>query len=974
MATLNPFAPPRNPFALSTGGRSSRASKGPFANIWDAPSSAPIGPKTFKDPFSKTGGVKAPRVSTGRSRNIGGVSTRSLTSAHLGRSPYKGGLYPSTRSSSTHSSSDPFHTLTGGGTSTKSNPFGSMAGKGYAPAATPPAPKKSSSPSGIEGFFSNLLGDAVSTARGIPTGFVKLGAPIFNSETQLLKAGFHGITGNETAALHDLGGIGKQAKNEWGNVKTMAKATANDWAPLLHGHYSQWAHNFYSHPLGPILDVGSLVTGGAGLAGRIARGASEAGALGRGAAAAADVGRTAKVLDKIGVRASEGSKIDRLGKFSKPQGMTYTHSNEKFPVKTDFKFTSGNPLTKAMQLKMHGALDKLPAHTSFLGSDARYMRGVVRKTAPRAVAAAQYDNKAVKLTDKQFGKGTAAEVYPHMLATAARRLLGPDKIKWFESVYKHAHDQFITHGIPHEGPLPGTSKAGKLSRSAPHRYILDQAKLPAKAAKDLYKHNPKLSFEEQLKGDANGAHGLADRLTTVNMKYAKQDAQGRYLYAPSHDLRKYGIEAHNATGFLKALGKGQAVWKHLLIGGSPKSVVNNSLGNAFFYLATHHGPTAFRSLVQGMTHNFGERKVISDLVKTGMTKDAARGERFLNPHFIDKHFGDQINAGGFAAAQAGLSHIAGKLPGYKLIHTIADQPFRRATIIDYLKKQPEVKALMRQDKRGFNDAAMKALDHPLVGHELRARTTNHVNDVMGDYHSLNPLERKVAAIMPFYTWNRHALRFAKTMTRDNPAVARGVAATGQEGAKTRDKLLGNLPSWMQASIPGSMLGLKNDKGRTALLNASGLDPLSTVADALAGSAAGIDALTGTHLTKETPGETIGGQLNPILASLIQHLTGTNMASGAPIKGGSALKDAFGNLPLINLAQAFSHGTPQPKPTSSGKPGKPFLYEKNPHQYLDSFLGLPIKQTDMKVAHSYANKEQGIKPPRQPRTSKKYRGL
>src|SRR5678815_4038282 len=60
-------------------------------------------------------------------------------------------------------------------------------------------------------------------------------------------------------------------------LKATAEGIWNDWAPLATGHPGEWAHNFFNHPLGPVLDVAALFTGGATTVGKGASALAKAG-------------------------------------------------------------------------------------------------------------------------------------------------------------------------------------------------------------------------------------------------------------------------------------------------------------------------------------------------------------------------------------------------------------------------------------------------------------------------------------------------------------------------------------------------------------------------------------------------------------------------------------------------------------------------------------------------------------------------
>ena len=95
------------------------------------------------------------------------------------------------------------------------------------------APSAPSKPHGILGFISNLGGDIKNAALGFPTGIVSL-------------------------VTHPIRG-----------AELIGKATWHDWSPLFHGHFGQFAHQSFDHPLAPILDVMSVFGGAGALAGKL---------------------------------------------------------------------------------------------------------------------------------------------------------------------------------------------------------------------------------------------------------------------------------------------------------------------------------------------------------------------------------------------------------------------------------------------------------------------------------------------------------------------------------------------------------------------------------------------------------------------------------------------------------------------------------------------------------------------------------
>lgn len=137
---------------------------------------------------------------------------------------------------------------------------------------------------GIEGFIGHLGTDIVHTAMGLPVGVAYM-------------------------LQHPIAGLEGAGKLTWA-----------DWSPLFHaaaalesgdfsGAYadtSLWAHNFYEHPLAPILDVAGFLTFGAGTA---ARGAAVAGKLGEAAAGADAAGVAAAAAKDVVVQSGYRSSL-----------------------------------------------------------------------------------------------------------------------------------------------------------------------------------------------------------------------------------------------------------------------------------------------------------------------------------------------------------------------------------------------------------------------------------------------------------------------------------------------------------------------------------------------------------------------------------------------------------------------------------------------------------------------------------------
>jgi hypothetical protein len=175
------------------------------------------------------------------------------------------------------------------------------------------------------------------------------------------KKGSHGVLGLVENLGHDVAdavvglpaGIVQTARHPIGTAKEIGKSYAATYGPLAHGDVSKFLHTLYSHPLGPILDVATIVTGGAG-------GIAKAGKV------AADAG----LITRTGRFANLGERAELT--YRSPRAV----AGGKGPVATRLSHT--NPVVKARQKAIKKMLDKLPYETPHIGEAARYAREAQR--------------------------------------------------------------------------------------------------------------------------------------------------------------------------------------------------------------------------------------------------------------------------------------------------------------------------------------------------------------------------------------------------------------------------------------------------------------------------------------------------------------------------------------------------------------------------------------------------------------------
>lgn len=236
--------------------------------------------------------------------------------------------------------------LYSGGTLTKSGLYGGGTLTGR--------PKAKSEPSGVGGFLENLGSDVTDAIMGLGPGLVKaVKDPV------------------ETAKA--IGGSYKQT-----------------YGPLFSGDYGKFFGEVYKHPLGPLLDLATVITLGGGAAGRAGGTLGKAGTL---------------TLESPGAKAGiEGA-------------LTITRS------------TARNPVIRGRQVALDRFMKMFPAETPIVGEFqrlARELERIPRREAQRLrLAARPYQKAYTKLNEAEqialglIGRGLTAEEYKALLVREA---------------------------------------------------------------------------------------------------------------------------------------------------------------------------------------------------------------------------------------------------------------------------------------------------------------------------------------------------------------------------------------------------------------------------------------------------------------------------------------------------------------------------------------------------------------------------
>lgn len=498
-------------------------------------------------------------------------------------------------------------------------------------------------------------------------------------------------------------------------------------------------------------------------------------------------------------------------------------------------------------------------------------------------------------------------------------------------------------------------------------------------------------------GERLGGDAAVTRLKSEAKVY--RDAQGRPYYnmirkgdinALSKGLTEEGERVEKSLSLMAR--KPIVAWKYAVLSLSPRYYVNN-LTN-YLMLAMAANPVA---VTRGMLDSFR----MSHGTKEASQKAVREAENQMNGildgeiikysgNWMDTYF-TGIHASNYGSGlESGTFHkVAGV--GFNLVEQTIYKRSMAAGTIMAMRSIPAVRELEimyrghgMNSYEAFNAAATQMASDPVI----HSRVMRMVGDWAGQYYHLNGLEQKLTALVPFYNWDRHALRFAKTLVVEHPTTAAVLGRLGREGQEYSDKELGKLPDFMQGALPigraSGFLGKIEDvvlgasqNGRNKILLTHGLNPLAAAGENIHA----IAALGGAYQGREA----LGMQANPLLSGIFQGITGENLVTGAKVghKGGiiGGIATNIGLTPApVKLVVPLMHnlgghigigsggwGTPQPKMNKRTHVTKPFLYSKSESQNLRNWLGLNVRDYDASAATAIYNEQNSIKAPKKDTT-------
>lgn len=835
---------------------------------------------------------------------------------------------------------------------------------------------------GALGFAGNLFGDVRDAVVGLPMGVVNL------------------------------------AKDPVESVESIGAAFWQTWSPLFSGDLGKFGRQLYDHPLAPILDVASVFTLGAGTAARGASALSKAGAAGSKVEKVAGL-RTPKAIeigDPTGKRLSQTFSLStRAGRRAVQEARLAVEPHLPKLVARPMQ------RMRFERLHGQDMAHRAVAKTMMLNSALEAGRLLSDETmAPRAraeIAAGTHinllrHNRALDLDEaKSLVKGghvnyivapeQVSRGYVRRLTKLRKKEERLDKVRSENAELAHAVEKIekelaeantelarmYAEGVRVAQPAGSrqnpTARQNIEAQAAPvldaERRVADlEARLTAaRKAKGL--HEDAVAQLSDIKGqrmdlerrsfaefyeqfgrspDAfeRGMENFGRWATTSDVRRAARTKDGKVYVVPKHDAYNLGLEAKRSHAFVRAIWHNPTtLWKRLMIGWTPRSITNNFVGNWTIY-ALREGPTphAAQALYDAIRFSKGE----AEAIETFRAAMPFKRDHWLYRYFADELgdvFGRQILDDASTKTKAGKVFASGLYP---VVHKLADQPVRVASIFAYLRKHPEIQRVMREQGIDFDKAVRQTLRKNRV---IRDETVQHVRATAGDYATLHSAEKAVRDLVPFYLWYRHIVRTGWNMTLETPGRLSLASRLSALGIESTQELLGEIPEFLNGAIPLSVLGFEDDeRNRKDILLTASLNPFASIGEI----ATLVEAFT---TGSARPGAAAMG-LNPFATAAIEYMSGRSLLSGAQ-------KEQFGGL-IPSVLKATAEGLPQVRiteallteDTTESDAGNDLLFARDDRGPLTSLFGVPIRSLSQEAAERIASLEGGgtATPPRRRR--------
>lgn len=433
--------------------------------------------------------------------------------------------------------------------------------------------------------------------------------------------------------------------------------------------------------------------------------------------------------------------------------------------------------------------------------------------------------------------------------------------------------------------------------------------------------NPTLTMKE-----AQAAHAGEEIAT---------NARGQRLMVPDQFARTMEADlARGRNAALRFVNAPLQVWRALILNVRVPWLENNIIGNGIMAAVRFAGPDGLRAVLGMIRETKGAQAARRALgwAESGHHLTRADVNELLPELGRPGTFlGANLPTGLLAKAPGAVQKAAkgpGKVVGFlPSIDRATEGGLRRAAAETVLRGSEEVKALYRAmpaETRSWRAAMRKGIE---TNPDLRRLVVREVNDALGNFLSLNRIEREaLRQVVPFYAWFREISRITAKLPLDAPGRTNLLLKVGQVGAAEGATF--PVPSYLEGNVPlGQPAG---DLQRILALRSA--NPYTSAVDTA--------TAVGTFLPHPTGrnANALLGTLNPFIQAGVTYLPEviSGKASGAGLLGETATGVAR-QLPEVRI------GTNPPSR----------LYPTRTRQeLLEQFFGSPVRTVSRQQAAYY----------------------
>lgn len=475
-----------------------------------------------------------------------------------------------------------------------------------------------------------------------------------------------------------------------------------------------------------------------------------------------------------------------------------------------------------------------------------------------------YVKDIAKTQKSQFARGVKGYTQPDMVSenkawTGA--LFNHGQIHWMQNPVTTPYKSFLAKGVA----------AAKNEELMKHAAVLDRTDnipggymeiKPTRGTQTASFMQRNMSEQEHL--------GLGDGMAGKRDFIGPKSTENPRFVVPTevyNHIMSAGYKAH------PLISAPTSVWKHMVLGLRPAYMANITSGNSIL------------AALQMAPGKWGPMAWTNQLFHHGLTGAPLSEEDFLHVFPEQKYstFGNSVQ-GAARGASSTSKIVRGANKAYQGVMPATikyENTLRRSLAEGWANATPEIQKWMRDNNTRDVGTALKAVkaQNPIITQAISRR----VDDALGNYRTYSNFEKAIKTVVPFYGWNRHLTMSVARLATERPQVLDALANTGKYGKPQANKILKNLPGYLQGSVkadlPGWLGGTTNPK-QMSLLTMSSLNPFNTLTD----EGKIIGGLTG-H-----PGALQQGSgtwpINPFAQGLIQQMTNTNLLTGNQFKKGT----------------------------------------------------------------------------------------